>query len=230
MIKTKPGLLNRVHALLFSATGVGFIVFILAIGAFVAVASEVTAGNTLKFDERVLMAINQTASDWQDMFWAVITQFGGPIAALVIAGLLAIWLYRQGKTQQAVGVGLGVGGAILLNRGLKLFFERDRPELWEQIIVETSHSFPSGHSMASASVAMVIILLFWNTRWRIWSIIGGLVYMALIGYSRLYLGVHYPSDILAGWVMTLAWVLFIAGVFAYIKRQSQLGDTKESQG
>lgn len=230
MSKTSLGQFNRLYTLLFSAVGVGLIVFILAIAAFIEIASEVGNGNTLNFDEQVLLAINQTASGWQDIFWTVITQFGGFTAALLVGAILAIWLYRRGKKRQSIGVVFGVGGAILLNRGLKLYFERDRPELWDQIIVETSYSFPSGHSMASTSLALVVILLLWNTRWRIWSIVGGLIYMALIGYSRLYLGVHYPSDVLGGWVVSLAWVLLIAGLLTYFKRRPISRDKPEGEG
>ena len=105
---------------------------------------------------------------------------------------------------------MGVGGAALLNMVLKLIFERPRPDLWEQLIIETSFSFPSGHAMASSALAFSVIAIAWNTRFRWYAVGVGVLFMLVIGFSRLYLGVHYPTDVLAGWFVSGAWVLLVA--------------------
>jgi len=75
---------------------------------------------------------------------------------------------------------------------------------------EAGYSFPSGHAMASAALGLALAVALWNSRWRWWGLVFAVVYIAFVGYSRLYLGVHYPTDILAGWLVSGVWVLAIA--------------------
>ncbi|MDF2461379.1 MAG: acid phosphatase, partial [Candidatus Saccharibacteria bacterium] len=101
---------------------------------------------------------------------------------------------------------LSVAGAALLNLLLKASFQRDRPDLWESIVTETSYSFPSGHAMASSALAFSVMLVLWETKWRWLAVAVGTIYFVLVGVSRMYLGVHFPSDVVAGWCVSLAWV------------------------
>ena len=105
-----------------------------------------------------------------------------------------------------------VGGAAVANLVLKLLFHRDRPSLWHPSVVETSFSFPSGHAMLSAALILSIIFIVWKTRLRLASIVIGSILILLIGTSRLYLGVHYPSDVAAGWCASLAWIVVVVAV------------------
>src|SRR3546814_8426441 len=91
------------------------------------------------------------------------------------------------------------GGSGLLTVVAKQAFARDRPSLWESIAPEHNFSFPSGHAMGSMTLAAVLVLLAWPTRWR-WPVVAAMaVFVPMVGLSRVYLGVHFPSDILAGW-------------------------------
>lgn len=128
--------------------------------------------------------------------WGVV-----PLAALVFAGLMT-----AGRIRHAVYFGLAVGGSALLNLVAKAVFVRERPSLWLSIAPEQSYSFPSGHAMGAMSLAAAIVLLLWFTPWRWPALVVGLAFAAWVGASRVYLGVHYPSDILAGWAAALAWV------------------------
>ena len=103
--------------------------------------------------------------------------------------------------------GIALGGSALLNLGAKQLFARERPSLWESIHPETTFSFPSGHAMGSMTLAAVLVLLAWRTRWRWWVAVPALAFALLVGASRVYLGVHFPSDILAGWAAACAWVV-----------------------
>ncbi len=189
-----------------------FIIFLACSIGFVAVADEVHEGDTLVVDQTILTTINQQSTQGLDSFFVTFTELGGLIGVVAItAGILALLLLRK-KYRAATIVAAGVGGAALINIILKAIFERPRPDLWDQLIVEHSFSFPSGHAMASSALAFSIIALFWNTRYRWFVVAGALLYILLIGLSRLYLGVHYPTDVLAGWLVSGAWVLSV--VFA----------------
>jgi len=98
-------------------------------------------------------------------------------------------------------------------------FQRDRPSLWESVSPETTFSFPSGHAMGSMTLAMVAILLAWPTRWRWPVLLAAGVFALLVAASRIYLGVHYPSDILGGWMAEMAWVTGIHLVLFRGKRR-----------
>jgi membrane-associated phospholipid phosphatase len=103
-------------------------------------------------------------------------------------------------------LGIAITGSAVLDIAAKNYFARVRPDLWLSLTPETTYSFPSGHAMGSATLGMALIALCWPTRWR-WPVtLASLVFVLLVGVSRVYLGVHYPSDILAGWSAAVAWV------------------------
>ncbi len=123
-----------------------------------------------------------------------------PADIAIVLVLLVLQRWREGTF-----AALGFGGSALLDMGAKQFFQRDRPSLWESIAPESTFSFPSGHAMGSMTLAAVVIALAWNTRWR-WPVtIVASLFALLVGISRIYLGVHYPSDILGGWSAALVW-------------------------
>jgi membrane-associated phospholipid phosphatase len=187
-----------------------FGIFLVVTTLFVYIAREVVEGETLHDDRTVLLRLNHFASPTLDHIMIGITTAGDVITVLTITlALLGLLAYRK-KWQAFAQVAFGMLGAVLLNLVLKLVFERDRPHLWTWIIHESSYSFPSGHAMLTGALSFSIILLAWRTKWRWWVVTVGVVYMVLIGLSRMYLGVHYPTDILAGWCVSLAWVLAVA--------------------
>ena len=112
---------------------------------------------------------------------------------------------------------IALAGSALLNLAAKHYFGRARPAFWLSLAPETSYSFPSGHAMASMTLATVLVLLAWRSRWR-WPVLVAAPGFALaVAASRVYLGVHYPSDILAGWTAAIAWT---AGVYVVVFRGS----------
>lgn len=190
----------------------GFMISLVSVMGFVYLAEEVVEGDTLPFDQWVLTAVNGTASGWQDSLWSVVTQLDGFVAVPILTVFVAFVLIRKRRIRDAIVMLAGVGGAAVVNVVLKLVFERVRPDLWEQLVVETSYSFPSGHAMASCALAASFVLIMWGSRWRYTVLAAGVLYVGLIGYSRLYLGVHYPTDVLAGWVISIAWILLISAI------------------
>ena len=188
---------------------VNFAMFLLLVIGFVQIADEVFEGETLWLDEAVLKTINGFSSSFLDTLFVVVTQFAGVISIITLTiGLLSFLMLRH-KNKKALIVGSTVAGAALLNIILKLIFERARPDLWDQLVVETSFSFPSGHAMISAALALSVIYIFWSTRYRWIAFWAGSLFILVIGFSRLYLGVHYPTDILAGWIVSAAWLCIV---------------------
>lgn len=185
---------------------VAFVTVIGPVFLFVALADEVREQDTLTFDEAVLRAVNSVQSPFLDATTAALTQLGGVVGVLVLAFGGAALLWTRHKRKKAVILVLGVAGATLLNTMLKTVFQRDRPQLWERIVTENSFSFPSGHAMVSSALALSIIVIFWSTRWRLVALVSALLYMVTIALTRLYLGVHYPTDIVAAWVVSSAWI------------------------
>lgn len=133
-------------------------------------------------------------------FFRGITFFGSPAVALSIATIFCVVLYRRGHLVDAAFLPLVLGGAQLLNLILKLSFHRSRPEV--AFVQLDTYSFPSGHAMASTAAYGAVAYLAWSRlrtrRSRVLLGVAVALLVALIGFSRLYLGVHYLSDVLAG--------------------------------
>lgn len=172
----------------------------------------VTSGATKPFDQATLLWINQHASSAFDSFFLAVTDLGGVVILAVATLVIVITLLVKKKHPQAILFAVGVGGVSALNVVLKSLFDRPRPDLWDWLITETSFSFPSGHSVASCAFALCVILVLWNTKWRILATSLGALYVLLIGSSRMYLGVHFPTDVLGGWLFAITWVMLVAGI------------------
>lgn len=200
------------HSQIWITLLVCFALFLGAAIGFGALADEVREGDTASVDQTILRSINERASPELDGVFLVVTEIGGVIGISVITLAALIFLLVKRYYKQATIVFASVAGATLVNIVLKTMFARTRPDLWEQLITETSYSFPSGHAMLSSVVAAVLVALFWRTRYRIAAIVAGLLFMLSISFSRLYLGVHYPTDVLGGWLVGIAWVIIVVSM------------------
>jgi undecaprenyl-diphosphatase len=120
---------------------------------------------------------------------------------------VALWLLLRRRLHAALFFALAVGGAGLLNQVTKWLFGRERPKLWPSLAPEATFSFPSGHAMGAMALVTALVLLLWESHWRYPALALGSLFVLCVSVSRLYLGVHYPSDILAGWLAALAWVM-----------------------
>ena len=196
-----------------------FIIFFIPIFIFGVIASLVLDGDTINFDSAVLLGIYQYSSPTLNEIILRVTNLGGVLGVLGLGAVaVGIYLWRR-KWQACVQIIAGIGGAGLLNFFLKLIFSRDRPELWDQLIIETNHSFPSGHAMLSSALAFSLVVVLWHTKWRWVAFVLATIYIFAIGFTRLYLGVHYPTDVVAGWCVSAAWVLIVAFVLGSISWQ-----------
>ena len=173
---------------------------------FAGIVEEYREDGILPFDKPLLLWAHGLTSPLLDQLFITISDLGYmyfvvPANVVILAYLVFRKRYREGLFWM-----LSVGGSALLNLGVKSYFARDRPDLWEHIVTETSFSFPSGHAMGSATLATALILLTWRGRWHWPALVLMPLFALIVGAARIYLGVHYPSDILAGFAVAVAWV------------------------
>jgi undecaprenyl-diphosphatase len=186
--------------------------------AFVQLAGEVIEGDTERLDRRILLALRNPSdlSDpigprWFEEAARDITGLGGhAILGLVTLAAVAYLLLTR-KRGAALLVVAAVGGGMLLSSLLKLGFERPRPDLVPHGARVYTASFPSGHAMLSAVVYLTLGALLSRLhegRWAKVYFVGVAVLLTLlVGASRVYLGVHYPTDVVAGWAAGVAWAV-----------------------
>lgn len=202
---------KRALPLLFSRRLlVGAVLFWVPVLIFIKLAEEVQSGDTLTYDRALLNFIYGPMSSPQlDPYIVAVTNLGSPVGVAIMTTVAVLALLGLGYRRAAVFVTAVIGGATVMNSLLKLLFARDRPSLFETIVTETSYSFPSGHAMISSAMAFAAILLAWPTRWR-WPVLAlATLYFVTVSFTRLYLGVHYPTDIIAGWLISAAWVAVV---------------------
>lgn len=152
-----------------------------------------------------------------DVFW-VITTIGNTFAMTVLATITTVVLLRLGRRSDAVMVaGAMLTGFAVMNL-LKLYFSRDRPLIPDRLVDITTHSFPSGHAMMSAILATTVtaLMLRSTATWLRNPVVLALPAIAsvLIGLSRIYLGAHWTTDVLAGWIFGLVWGAAAVGITA----------------
>ena len=174
---------------------------------FAVIAWTVFGFDAIQTDTRILLEIHHhLRSGPADRVMRAASDIGRWPTMSLATGLITFGLVVLGRTRDAGFVVLAATGSRLLNLALKATFERTRPALWTSPAPETSASFPSGHAMGSATFALTAVALSWRTRWR-WPVLAACVAGAVtISSSRMYLGVHYPTDVLAGWLASAAWV------------------------
>lgn len=162
------------------------------------------------WDIPVLLAIHSTANPQLDALAVTLTKLGVFWGVFPIATVTALVLFRRRQWRALAYLITTLLGSIIINRTVKVLLHRVRPHLWESPAPEFDYGFPSGHAMSSMTLVAVLVILSWGSRWR-WSVlIVGAIFVIVIGWTRLYLGVHYPSDILAGWMASVAWAIGVS--------------------
>lgn len=201
-----------------------------ALWAFGVLAGEVMEGETLAFDRAVLLALRDPANPanplgpmWLREMVRDLTALGGiAVLTLLTCGVLAFMALR--RLWGAAGLLLAsVLGGMLVSTVLKAAFERARPELVPHGSYVTSASFPSGHAMMSAVVYLTLGVLLARVepdrRSKAFVLSCAVVLTLLVGVSRVYLGVHWPTDVLAGWCLGAAWALGCWLVARWLQRR-----------
>jgi undecaprenyl-diphosphatase len=180
---------------------------LLPLWALAELMDEVREADPFPFDDPILLFARDMARDGFDRTFVLFSRLGYEWGVVPFDIFLVTVLALSRRAREGLFAGLALGGSALLNLGTKQLFARDRPALWESIAPEHTFSFPSGHAMGSMTLAWVLLLLSWRTPWR-WPVAVIIVgFTVMVGLSRVYLGVHYPSDILAGWTAASVWTV-----------------------
>ena len=212
--------MNRLQRVLKHLPSVPLLVYagllFAALYLFAELAGEIYEQERFAFDAPILtwLDLHQTpllTGLARSLSWLGSIYVLGPVAVG-----LAYAFWRRSVRAAAFFV-LSVGGAVAVNLFAKSFFARARPELFDALSPATNFSFPSGHTMGSTAFALALYLVVRKRspeyRWPV--AVGGFLFALGVSLSRSYLQVHYPSDILAGWTLSIAWVL---GVNAWYGR------------
>jgi len=200
----------------------GLLVAVAGTAAFVALARHVRSGTTQAFDDAVIRWMGAHQSPALDAVMVELTALGTGTVVLVIVTVAALFLTLTQHKYPAILLLVSTFGGLVLNGVLKLGFNRPRPEIFLPPVHTVSSSFPSGHAMSSAIVYGTVAYLaarLHKRRWARWLVMtAALVFIGLISFSRMYLGVHYPSDVLAGVVVGLAWAGFCMATLEAIQK------------
>ena len=194
--------------------------FVVAVGltAFLMLASEVREGEVFAFDHWLLRALRSETDPsvavgpgWVKVAMIDLTALGGTSVLTLITVAAAGYLVVARRASTALFLVLAVSGAALASSLLKQLFARARPDIVQHLVEVTNASFPSGHATNSAITYLTLGALLARTQQsrpiRIYLIALAMVLTLTIGFSRVYLGVHWPSDVVAGWCVGGAWAI-----------------------
>ena len=218
---------------------VGVLLVVLGTWAFIALADEVKEGDTQHFDNWAIRALRRADAPevpigppWLAEVARDMTALGGvAVMALVtgtVAGFLAIKRMR-GAMWLVVG---STAGGLIISTALKHVYHRPRPQLVAHLSLVYTSSFPSGHSMLSAVVYLTLgaqlARFVHQRRLKLYLMGVALLLTFLVGVSRVFMGVHYPTDVLAGWAAGLTWSLACWLVARHLQRRGAVeGEMRE---
>jgi undecaprenyl-diphosphatase len=199
-----------------------------ALTLFIKVAEEVVEGDTHKIDRGIILWLRDTDKPtdplgpvWLEDSARDITALGSPAVLGLVVLISSFFLLLAGKRRLSVFILAAAGGGTLAVTLLKEAFARPRPDLTPEGLLVYTASFPSGHAMVSAVVYLTLGALIARLAPRrllkLYVMTVALVLTGLVGFSRVYLGAHWPSDVLAGWAIGAAWALG-GGALAQIMR------------
>jgi undecaprenyl-diphosphatase len=179
------------------------------------------------WDDSILLAIHATATPLLDKIARTVTSTGGFHGITLLTTTVGLTLLVRKRWRSLLYLVITLGGSGLLNVVAKTALHRVRPQLWEQLTPKLGFAFPSGHAMGSMSLVMALVILTWGSRWS-WLVgLGGTGFVVTIAWTRLYLGVHFPSDILAGWLAAIAWSIGVSLVIRpHLTRPDAIDEVK----
>jgi undecaprenyl-diphosphatase len=219
-----------------AAVLVALLVVLLALFGFVKIAEELGEGELAGLDEWLLRLLRVPGQPHTPIgpAWLVevaqdITVLGGRTMLVAVTVFSAGYLVLERKYGAMWLVGVAVGGGGVISMAMKQMFNRGRPDIVPHLVAVTSPSFPSGHSMLGTIMYLTLgaLLARFATRRRtkVYLLTVAILTTFVVGASRVYLGVHYPSDVLAGWCAGLIWALTCWLVARYLQYRGTVDRT-----
>lgn len=216
-----------------------FLLLAAAAFAFVVIAEEVSEGETHAFDRWLMLSLRD-GSDlslpagpaWLKAMMIDITALGGWAVLTIVVIFAAGYLLAIRKVSTAVFVVAASVSGALAGGLLKMLFDRTRPDLVTHLVEVDSASFPSGHAMHSAIIYLTLGALLAGTQKgrgvKIYLLTAAILLTLAIGFSRVYLGVHWPSDVIAGWSIGAAWALACSLLALVLRRNRTIDPASEA--
>ncbi len=218
MIKTATDYIRRSGRLEVFVLA-GLLLVVAGVWTFGAMAAKVMEGNTQRFDDHVLLALRKPGDPavpigprWTLQVARDLTAFGSPTGLFLVTAVVCGFLLLERRPGVATFVLGSVLGGSSLSLVLKEWFRRPRPEVVPHLAEISMSSFPSGHSMLSSVTYLTLAALLARVepqlRLKVYFLAVAAGLSGIVGCSRVYLGVHYPTDVLAGWCVGATWALF----------------------
>lgn len=204
----------KLAAVVWLAAGLAVSAFV--VWAFAELVDGVTEGESRRFDRAVLLWINTHSPEWLDGPMRLVTALGYYQVVIPLLAVTVLAFYLAGWRLSATLLLVSTAGGSLLTTVLKAVFGRARPELFDSGYAASFYSFPSGHATVAVGFygALTLILAYRLHGYARWAVAAfGVLLMLLIGFSRLYLGVHYPTDVLAGFLAAPLWLVFVGAAY-----------------
>lgn len=205
---------------------------------FIEIADEVLEGDFQRYDEKILQWLRDPADshnpigpEWLEQIGRDVTALGSAAVLALLTAAVTVYLHLTGHKKTLLLLLVVVIGGGLLAYSFKMFVGRPRPEFMSRLTLETTDSFPSGHAMLAAVVYLTLGVLMARTtariRLKIYFISIALVITLMVGFSRVYLGVHYPTDILGGFTGGFVWALLCWIIAYWLQKRGKIEQQSE---
>lgn len=196
------------------------VIALLSFATFLELGEDVWFREKFAWDTSFILTIHAYSRPWLDSLMSAITETAGTYAVLGVLGLAA-WLWWRNSRLNALTIVLSFAGSVVFNSVLKILFARPRPTIIPQLVAESGYSFPSGHTIGAVALYGLLAIWLWQQRRWLLALLCTLWPM-IVAVSRVYLGVHYPSDVLASLTVGILWVITIETTRKWLATQTFL--------
>lgn len=179
-----------------------------SLGVFFLLVAITNVNRPWSFESSILLYLHGYATPSLDRL-AVLSSASVGVASIAI---LLYLIYRRSWRVATFWLA-STAGVEVITRIAKVFFHHSRPQLWDVISHQTSFAFPSGHATQSMALVLALMIISYSRPYRFVQILAGALFILVVAFSRMYLGLHFPTDILAGWALAIAWVCMLALIF-----------------